>query len=315
MSQYTPLPIVVYVSRFQDKDSAGKFSRFVESYKKHPAGCEHELMIIKKGFQEHEHIWNEWIKQLDGFPITIYEYPDIHYVFGYLRIIMEEYPDRYILTCMSNATIRVDNWLDLYMRHAKPDRIFGSGGCYGALFGVLQMKFLYLYNKLLSYFGIYRKTYLNTDNYFLFPVPTLRTSGFMVPPNLLKSITFWPKAEHLNCREHEFLFEAGKYSLSVQAKIAGYSLMVVSADGKAYPMERWRESSTLITGNQKNLIIADHWTQYYDSCSFIIKKLKEINAYGSGSKQYFSKLESRLHSIDTSQIPAWFLRSQDEILK
>jgi hypothetical protein len=175
INQYTPLPIVVYVSRFQDKDSAGRFSRFVESYKKHPAGCEHELMIIKKGFQEHEHIWDEWIKQLGGISIKIYEYPDAHYVFGYLRIIMEEYPDRYILSFMSSTTILVDNWLDLFMRHAEPKRILGHGGGFVSLAGpsfLSRYKLTALYFRLLSHWDVH---YKNLDNFFPFPNPAVRT--------------------------------------------------------------------------------------------------------------------------------------------
>jgi hypothetical protein len=139
----------------------------------------------------------------------------------------------------------------------------------------------------------------------------------MVPPHLLESIYYWPKAEQFRSKIDELLFESGKYSLSVQAVIAGYSLLIVGADGKAYPMSQWRESKTFCSGNQSNLIVADHHCRNYDRCSFFRKRIREMITYGCSNNQlYVTQLfEQRIHSIDVSQIPAWFLRSEDEITK
>jgi hypothetical protein len=48
---------VIYVCRKTDKDYPRRFSRFIDSYLPHPAGYEHSLIIIRKGFAENDPDW------------------------------------------------------------------------------------------------------------------------------------------------------------------------------------------------------------------------------------------------------------------
>jgi hypothetical protein len=40
-------PVVVYVCRKQSDEAGESFTRFINSYKKHPAGCEHLLKYLQ----------------------------------------------------------------------------------------------------------------------------------------------------------------------------------------------------------------------------------------------------------------------------
>ncbi|MDR2408909.1 MAG: hypothetical protein LBE13_12470 [Bacteroidales bacterium] len=339
-------PIVVYLCRYQDKDSAGKFSRFVESYKKHPAGCDHLLIIIRKGFEKHESEWDKWTIPLYGISFKVRTYPDEHYTFGYLRLVMEDYPDQYILFCMATCEILVDNWLNLFMQHAQSNRILGCCGSYESAnsnnsfdkkmrklnqircsrfsalvkHNVFCLKMCpYLTNTsflLRIKYKIKRNLYwllqkkLNWEkfclsNFYPFPNPALRTATFMVPPQLLKTIYYWPDIVSITSKNVEFLFESGKYSLSIQALIAGYELFVIGADGKAYPIEEWRNSKTFRSHQQENLIIADHHNRCYDAASDKVKKRLEEKSYGQGNVDLTSFWE-RIRCVDITEIPHFF---------
>jgi len=308
------LPIVVYVSRFQDEDSAGKFARFVDSCKKHPAGHEHDLFIIKKGFQEHEDVWDTWIRQLDGIPFQIRAYPDRHFVFGYVRNLMEEFPDRYILICNATCEIRVDQWLDLFMCHANPNRILGAMGSYRSMIfppPLTLRNFIRSSGKTrhawwLSLWGN-RRTFWS-ENFYPYPNPHLRTAVFMVPPRLLERWFYWPRSESILSKNDEFLFESGKFSMTVQALLAGLEPLVVGVDGKAYPIVEWPHAETFQSGEQKNLVISDHQARTYDAYSFERKKRTAKGIWKSEIDQ-LDRFFEQVMSSDTSQIETFFLKA------
>jgi hypothetical protein len=342
-------PIVVYVCRCQDRYSFEKFSRFVESYKKHPSGIEHHLIIIRKGFDEYEYEWAKWVLLLEGISFELRTYPDEHYVFGYHRLVMEDHPDQYILFCVASCEILVDNWLALFMRHARNNRILSHGGSFESMYSDVSNRIKYKWNhirgkkicfsstskdycltrcpyyrnettffssikcslkELLRFlFGVRGKweIFCSSNNFYPFPNPSLRTSALMVPPQLLKSIYYWPDVMSLSNKNQEFLFESGKYSLSIQALIAGYELLVVGADGKAYPMSEWRDSKTYRSFNQENLVIADHHTRCYEVASLTGKRTFEETVYGKGNVDLAPFFEQITHS-DVSKISDFFNR-------
>jgi len=321
--------IVLYFSRYQDDDSAGKFARFVDSYKNHPAGYEHELFIIKKGFQEYEETWTAWTQQLDGIPFQIRAYPDRYFFFGYVRNLMEEFPDRYILICPSTSEILVDNWLDLYMRHANPNRILGSMCYYSWAPEVPKPKLpaLTLKNFLRSSSTTRRNWWkrfcgheieeCETFSQCFYPLTLcLRTAGFMVPPHLLEQIFYWPRSEDFHDKMGDIALECGKFSLTVQALLAGLEPLIVSSDGRAYPIEEWFASGTFVKlrppafdwkGGYKNLIIRDHRSQEYNRLS-----LGEQNEYVSieVEAENINQLLKQIHISDASEIASVFPKFQ-----
>jgi len=280
--------IVVYVCRYQDEDSEGKFTRFVDSYKNHPAGYKHDLFIIKKGFQEQEKTWETWTRQLEGIPFQIRPYPDRHFVFGYIRNLMEEFPDHYILVCNATSEILVDHWLDLYMRHANPRRILGAMGGYNSWAGnacptPLTLRTLFWNDSTirrqwwLSVRGYDLRTPFHVKYFNLRPNPYLRTVNFMVPPRLLEQIFYWPRAENILSKVDELYFESGKCSLTVQSLRAGIEPFVVAANGKRYGIREWSQlGGRDHSGKQKTLIIGDHRSRKYGKTLFIQKIVKRL---------------------------------------
>lgn len=58
-------------------------------------------------------------------------------------------------------------------------------------------------------------------------------------------------------------------------------VLVVGRDGVAYPPERWRESATFRSGDQRNLLIADNRTEQYAAADPRFKRTLEEMAWGS----------------------------------
>ncbi|MDR2757386.1 MAG: hypothetical protein LBC20_16950, partial [Planctomycetaceae bacterium] len=124
------IPFVVYFSRKNDKNSEQLLSGFIESYLQHPAGYPHQLLFIKKGYQEFENEWQKLTTPLAHLDFVVMEVPDRNYCFGYYRELLKQYPENYFLFLTAHSKILVDNWLDLYMCHAKPNRLLGGTATY-----------------------------------------------------------------------------------------------------------------------------------------------------------------------------------------
>jgi len=312
-------PIVVYVCRLQDTDSSGKFARFFDSYKQHPPGHDHDLVVIKKGFQNDEKDWKQWTAQMTGIPFELRAYPDKNYVFGYIRQLMEEYPDKYILVLNASSEILVDDWLSRYMIHAAPGRLLGAMGAYTSLaappftwYNLLRSsgrnRSIWRQSLLRRLTGCQGNTDVDKSLFHPFPNPGLRTTGFMIPPGILNSIWYWPRAEEIHSKLIEHLFESGKYGLTVQSLAAGYEVLVVAADGQAWPIDRWRESETFRHKEQKNLIIGDHLSKKYRNASPKVKVKLEKMTFGSASEEIIHNRIELMRNTDMTKIHSFYPR-------
>ena len=75
-------------------------------------------------------------------------------------------------------------------------------------------------------------------------------------------------------------FESGKQSLTRQTLAKNLKAVVVGRDGKAYETERWYESYTFRSGEQRNLLIADNRTEQYAQADADTKQMLARLAWG-----------------------------------
>jgi hypothetical protein len=59
----------------------------------------------------------------------------------------------------------------------------------------------------------------------------------------------------------------------------GYTILIVGKSGLSYPIDRWKESEIFWTGKQKNLLIQDNQTQFYNNASDFEKEIYEKKAW------------------------------------
>jgi len=110
-----------------------------------------------------------------------------------------------------------------------------------------------------------------------FPNPHLRTNGFMIERELLLDLR-WPG---LDSKVGAWAFESGRDSISQQIWHRDLAVLVVGADGVAYPPPRWRESATFRAGGQRNLLIADNRTAQYANADETFRRRLEQMAWGT----------------------------------
>jgi len=274
------IPVVVYLSRFQDKDSQQLFSRFVESYLAHPAGWAHDLVIIKKGYEQHEEDWKKRIALLGDVPKTIITLPDTGFDIGSYRAPLEQYPDRYILVMNSQSEILVDHWLDYFMRHAHKNRILGATGSLDTVRWVwayftststdgeqpwATIRFRRQPGKwlirslmnLVKFSMNYARKPLMSENigtlnnpFSPFPFPNLRTTALLLPPKILETIE-WPHSNEFGVKMATYIFESGYRGLTGQVLSKGMELYVIGSDGRATPINKGFLAETCYSGDQK----------------------------------------------------------------
>ncbi len=293
----TKTPLVVYLSRRKDKGGRQLFSNFAASYRKHPAGCPHTLIVVKKGFQNHPEEWDQWKTALAGVSFLEREIPDETYTF--CDLVPREFPDRYILFLTAHSEILVDGWLEFYMRHADPNRMLAAHGAHGTFYdgwndvnlhdrsqGTSSQIFRKrprraminaLYGTLLRWFPGPRVSFENPFN----PPPEshLRTNAFMTPPGILDRID-WPAPDELRVKRCTYIFECGRLGFSAQARKAGMEAFVVGSDGRKTPVAEAYSAETFACENQlENMIVADNRTRDYDTSSQHARRRFEKNLW------------------------------------
>lgn len=106
------------------------FRRFIESYRTHPAGCPHQLVIIYKGFGGHDdpalHEACSLFRELDDARSEVMV-TDEHYDIGaYLRA-ARQIDSRFVCFVNTHTEILADNWL-AHLRNAIDDETVGVAG-------------------------------------------------------------------------------------------------------------------------------------------------------------------------------------------
>jgi hypothetical protein len=223
--------------------------RFIESYREHAAGTEHQLVLALAGPGSDRTPWQrafaavEHVELEVGGSIDLDRYREI-----VERLIAEHY-------CFVNteSVVLADGWLGHLERAllAPGVGIVATTGSFESPNAVRP-----------GWLGKRR------PNYESFPNPHLRTNGFALGRDLARSLD-WPTGL---TKLEAVALEAGSHSLTRQAQERGLATLVVGRDGVAYPPERWRESATFRSGGQANLLLADKRTRHYQQAGRLTRR-------------------------------------------
>jgi hypothetical protein len=258
--------------------------QFLESIKAHPAGVEHDLLVVFKGFGEkdskapfHDALAELRYESVDvsdeGFDLSAY--------FKAAKGIEHEY------VCFMNSYSQVmaDDWLaKLYSHASKPGvGVAGATGSWASP-ASLKLKPGEWFDQRPSWLELpFRYPPLRTIveircRLFFDPFPNahIRTNAFMLKRALFLGLergSFGRKSDALR-------FESGKKGLTRQIVGQGLSLVVVGRDGTGYVPQDWARSRTFCQGNQENLLVADNRTQDYARGSDAFRKFWSEFAWG-----------------------------------
>lgn len=243
---------------------------FIESYKKHYPGLNHELIIIFKGemdkdlyFKINQFLYNNQFTYFEmfysgpGFDIAAYRYA--------ASFITSDY----VLFFNSNSVIQADNWLHKYFKQVANGALVVAATVskqshYTSVF--LHHKWQWEANKPFSFH--FRKYKLFLKNIFwwrlLFPpAPNyhFRTNAFLIDRELFLSL----KIPAIKNKFIAYQVESGYRGITRQLLKRKIKMMLVDKHGIGYVISQWHIPNVFFKGEQEDLLIADNQTNIYSA--------------------------------------------------
>jgi hypothetical protein len=279
---------VVYLCRFAEGEAPVR--RFLQSYENHPAGIEHDLHVLFKGFSGPGSLAS--MRALFGdLPINPIVLADVGYDIGSYIAAASSIPNCRVIFLNTFSQILATDWLryfDLALNHSAVGVVGATGSWQANASRDERAIKTILHNiaHLPSYMHrttlMKRRTGSAIDEqrrkrplgrYLLFPFyyfanlyefgrypnPHIRTNAFMIERQRFLSL----RRPSFACKRGAFKFESGRFSMTRQILKHGLRPVVVGRDGSVYDVPQWRSSSTFHAGEQKNLIIGDSRTHEY----------------------------------------------------
>ena len=236
------------------------FKRFLDSYIRFPAGCDHALILVCKGFSQPIDM-SAYDIHLRGLDYTSVHVDDTGYdLTGYYKT-LQKFDHRYCCFLHSFSRILDKDWLAKLAFHARREEV-GVVGATGSWETALTWKSEAHDMPQQSWNGTLRERArrLWYRQYFTpFPNAHIRTNAFMITRERMLSL----RHGRIETKHAAYLFENGRQSMTRQIQKAGLKTLVVGRDGVAYDVSDWPQSNTFRSGEQSNLLVADNRTQSY----------------------------------------------------
>ena len=229
-----PVPTaVVFLLRGRDPGYEASLARFLASYRRHPAGCGHDLVLLCKGFDDTA-AQAAAEAACDGIASRRLTVPDDGFDLGAYRAAARLLPHDRVCFLNSHTEILSDEWLLKLALNLERGGIGFVGGT-----GSLER--------------------LRASRRFPpFPNVHLRSNGFLIDRRLfLRAAGEAPIRDKLDA----FLLESGPDSLTRRVLAEGQGVLIVGADGRGYPPRMWARTRTFRLGEQDNLLFGDNQTR------------------------------------------------------
>ncbi len=274
------------------KNGLEPFRNFLDSYRAHPAGLTHALLIVFKGFRSSVQVL-EYQKLLEAFPHQQLFVSDFGYDIRAYFLAVKANDYKYYCFLNSFSTILHDDWLlKMYRLISREDvGLVGATGSYESPYSNVIEKIgpkaeVNLFGFKIRVPGLVRLVYEMTVRkveqfvYGLrfdpFPNGHVRTNAFMVSSEMMQAI----KAPTIITKMDAHRFECGKSSLTKQVLKTGKKALVVGKDGVGYDVDAWFTSRTFKIGSQENLLISDNQTRYFELSDSRQKSILTMRAWG-----------------------------------
>lgn len=283
----------VYLARASEPERSVR--AFIESYQRHPAGIDHDLVVIYKGGETHRHLFRHLkhkavVVDDSGLDIT-----------AYLSFAAQS---SHLALCFSNThtVLQSGGWL----RHlsnglAKPGvgLVGATASCESiATSWTLMSKVIWLVTNgqpfdqnIATHFGWYikqhapvwlerrspggqppteqdwktfwtalqapGKPFQHIGHYPIFPNAHIRTNMFMIERDRLLGFNFGT----VKTKDDALAFESGKNSLTKKVIGVGLDPILVDSDGCSFLIPEWKRSKTFRLGDQQDLINTDNQSE------------------------------------------------------
>lgn len=261
---------------------------FLDSYRSHSAGIDHDLIIVLKGFQPP--LSSEYEQILNGLRHERRFMPDRGLDLDiYFHIARTTHQD---VLCFlnSHSVILAHGWLANLHRALLQDGVglVGATGSCGSLRGyenpVSSVRRPAWKRSLLRWFPwlktVARIVRSGRDRRWRafdpFPNCHVRTNSFMLRRETALRVHFRPTRTKFDA----WLVESGRHGLTRQILEMGRRSLVVDRDGRTYEVDRWYESNTFWRLNQEKLMVADNQSRAYEVADAEERERLSIFAWG-----------------------------------
>jgi hypothetical protein len=238
---YVPKPprslAVFYLARGADADHLDSFRRFVRSYRARPAGTDHTLFVIFKGFDGDEHL-RRGREIFAGLDYQAIHTADDSFDLGAYAAAAAQIPHERVCCLNTNSAIIGDGWLGKLAANFDQPRV----GLVGAT-------------------GSFESLRPRDPRFPDFPNVHIRSNAFMMERTLMLAVL---SGVPLRDKVDAYLAESGPASLTRRTFERGLAALVVGRDGRAYSPPWWPVSQTFRQGMQCNLLVSDNATRDFE---------------------------------------------------
>jgi hypothetical protein len=287
---------VVYLYRFAEGDLPAR--AFLNSYRAHPAGIDHDLHVIFKGFPDARSLTAARTIFAD-LRINSIELDDTGYDVGSYFFAAKVVSNQRLIFFNSFTELLADDWLAKFDNALNLPNIglVGATASWQSLssyYEVLIRLVLSETDRLLiahakgagradgaetvrgdSHTDEVRSTparrrglylLLRLDKYLLsvyeygrYPNPHIRSNAFMIERDRFLSL----RTLSFGRKSNAYKFESGRRSMTKQIMAQNLKPIVIDRYGNVYDIPEWKASSTYWVDEQVNLIAADNRTRQY----------------------------------------------------
>ena len=236
------MPGIGVVHLVRHANGTAPLARFLQSYRAHPAGVDHELLLILKGFGGG--LPAEYTSLLANTPHRKLSLPDRGFDLEPYIKAAAHFEHRYFCFLNSYSRILAPDWL-AKLCAAIGGSAAGLAGATGSCetFAALRAPKGWVARRLFP----------------PFPNPHLRTNAFVAARDVLARVALRP----LLFKFLALAAESGKEGLTAQVRRQGLHALLVDRHGTALPEERWHLANVFRQSRQEDLLVADNQTDAY----------------------------------------------------
>jgi len=295
-------------------DGVERFRAFIDSYRAHPAGVDHELVLLFKGLASsgdaapylslaEDLAPRAMFVDDDGFDLTAYAkagalleseqlcFLNSHSLIlhgGWLANLQRALaPDVGIAGATGSWNSTLSGWR--YLRHLpSPYRsVFPDRRWFVAETEAMAAEGAPAAEGPPTRFAEARSAMVRSGEtlycqlaFLPFPACHVRTNAFIVSSRTLRRLRFWP----MRRKAQAWRLESGRGGITRQLQAMGLRTLVVGRDGVGYGPREWPGSNTLWQEDQQNLLVADNQTEAYRRGSRDRRELLSRLAWGNEAR-------------------------------
>lgn len=232
---------VIYLARGWEKNCFVWFERFIQSYQRFPAGVDHRLHVVYKGFSTEADLARaETVFSVVEHGTLGTE--DSSFDIGAYIDAAQQISEEQVCFFNTNSELVCSAWLAKLSINLNEPKV-GLVGATGSFESLCDL-----------------------DSVFpAFPNMHIRSNAFMLDRGLFCSALAGGTIKN---KMDAYLIESGPSSLTRRVLSSGLNVLVVGRNGRGYTPRWWPTSDTFRQGAQSNLLIADNQTRNFAVASW-----------------------------------------------